>query len=101
MHYKIKFLELAKQDRINIQKYLKKFYPNTPKKFIIHLKEGIENLKSMPFMYASYEWNKNYRRIVVDKYLVFYKVDEISKIVNVYRILPGSWDLSKYFENDN
>jgi addiction module RelE/StbE family toxin len=101
MQYKVNFLELAKQDRLNIQNYLRRFYPNTPKKFITHLKQSIENLKTMPFMYAQYEWNRNYRKIVVDKYLVFYKVDEGSKTINIYRILPGSWDLSKYFENGN
>jgi plasmid stabilization system protein ParE len=100
MQYEINFLTLARQDRIDIQNYLKKFYPNTPKKFIAHLKKSINNLKEAPYMYSLYEWNKNYRRIVVDKYLVFYKIDEKSKVVNVYRILPGSWDLSRYFEND-
>jgi plasmid stabilization system protein ParE len=100
MQYKINYLELAKQDKIDIKNYLKKFYPSTPQKFIIHLRQSMNNLKTMPFMYASYEWNKDYRRIVVDKYLVFYKVDEDLKIVNIYRILPGSWDLSRYFENN-
>jgi plasmid stabilization system protein ParE len=47
-------------------------------------------------MYPIYEWNENYRKVVVDKYLVFYKIEEEMKFVEVYRILPGSWDLAKY-----
>jgi len=36
------------------------------------------------------------RKIVISKYLVFYKVNDKKKTIEIYRILPGSWDIARY-----
>ena len=36
-----------------------------------------------------------YRRLVVQKYLVFYKVNHEEQVVDVYRVLRGSIDIEK------
>jgi addiction module RelE/StbE family toxin len=100
MKYKIKFLEIAKKDKEAIKRYLSQFYPSTPKRFINELKHCINNLKDMPYMYQEFEYNGEYRRAVIGNYLVFYKIDDDERIVKIYRILPGMWDLAKYFENN-
>jgi addiction module RelE/StbE family toxin len=100
MQYKVKFLEIAKQDKNQIKHYLQKFYPGTPKRFIEKLKECINNIKEMPYMYPVYEYFQDYRKIVVGNYLVFYTINEEKKIIEIQRILPGVWDLSRYFENN-
>jgi addiction module RelE/StbE family toxin len=100
MKYEIRFLEIAKEDKETIKKYLSQFYPGTPKGFTNELKNCIRNLKDMPYMYQDFEYNKEYRRAVIGNYLVFYKIDDDEKIVKIYRILPGMWDLARYFENN-
>jgi addiction module RelE/StbE family toxin len=99
MQYKLKFLEIAKHDKEEIKKYLQKYYPGTPKKFISKLKECMNNIKEMPYMYPVYEHFPEYRKIVLGNYLIFYAVNEETKSIAVHRILPGVWDLSRYFEN--
>ena len=39
-----------------------------------------------------------YRMVVIEKYLMFYKVFEKSKKVVVYRVLDGRTDYPKLFE---
>ncbi|GHU59893.1 hypothetical protein FACS189444_6070 [Spirochaetia bacterium] len=99
MPYKVQFLEIAKQDKNQIKNYLQRFYPGTPKKFIEKLKECIHNIKTMPYMYPVYEHDPDYRKIVIRNYLAFYTINEEKKILEIHRILPGTWDLSRYFEN--
>jgi addiction module RelE/StbE family toxin len=101
MKYKLKFLESAKNDKEGIKRYLNRYYPSTYKNFIEKLKNCIENIKEMPYMYPEYEYYPHYRKAVVGNYLVFYKVNEENKIVEIQRILPGTWDLARYFENNN
>jgi plasmid stabilization system protein ParE len=100
MHYTVKFLEIAKQDKNQIKNYLQKFYPSTPKKFVGKLKECIKNIKETPHMYPVYEFDSDYRKIVLGNYLVFYTIHEDKKLIEIHHILPGTWDLSRYFENN-
>jgi plasmid stabilization system protein ParE len=95
MAYRLAFLSLALEDKRNIQTYLKQFYPNTPRKFVAALREKLHGLKENPYMYQTYEGNPAYRKMVVSNYLVFYKVNEGRRIVEIHRILPGSWDTAR------
>jgi len=90
------FLDLAFDDKRKIKTYLKQFYPSTPKKFVAALKDRISALKDNPYMYPVYVHNPAYRKIVVSNYLVFYKVNDEKKIIEIHRILPGSWDIVRY-----
>jgi len=47
----------------------------------------------MPLMYPPYQDNPAYRKMTVGDYLVFYKVNEGARTVEVYRILRRSWDI--------
>lgn len=89
MSYRIEYLELARQDVAGIREYLTQFYPSTPIKFLAALKRGIEDLSGNPFMYSIYEDNPRYRRMVVNDYLVFYKVLEADRVVEIHRVLYG------------
>jgi mRNA-degrading endonuclease RelE of RelBE toxin-antitoxin system len=40
--------------------------------------------------------NTNYRRMLVGNYIVFYKINDAEKQIDIYRILRASWDLPKY-----
>jgi plasmid stabilization system protein ParE len=93
MSYKAVFLPL--EDKRNIKTYLGRFYPSTPKKFIAALKAKIAAVKEMHVMYPVYADNPAYWKITVSNYLMFYKINEAQKTVEIHRILPGSWDLAR------
>ena len=96
MKYKVRFSPFAKEDKKEIKAYLSKFYPETPRKFTVSLKEHIANLKENPYLYPEYPGKTDYRRMLVGNYIVFYKVNDTEKQIDIYRILRASWDLPKY-----
>jgi len=96
--YDVKLLSIAENDIDEICEYLSQFYPSTPGKFLDDLDEDFENVSQNPYMYPVYEYNKDYRRIVTNDYLIFYKVDEKNKIVKVYRILHGKQNITTVLE---
>jgi toxin ParE1/3/4 len=96
LKYNVRFSPFAKEDKKNIKNYLSKFYPETPNRFITSLKEHIESLKDNPYIYPEYSENNSYRRMLVSNYIVFYKVDDAKKQIDIYRILRATWDLPKY-----
>jgi addiction module RelE/StbE family toxin len=96
LKYKVRFSPFAKNDRKEIIVYLSKFYPETPHRFTVLLKEHITNLKENPYIYPEYSENLNYRRMLVGNYIVFYKVNDTEKQIDIYRILRASWDLPKH-----
>jgi toxin ParE1/3/4 len=96
LKYTVRFSPFAKEDKKNITTYLSKFYPETPNRFITSLEEHIENLKDNPFIYPEYIENTEYRRMLVNNYIVFYKINDAKKQIDIYRILRATWDLPKY-----
>ena len=96
MKFTVRFSPFAQEDKKEIKTYLSKFYPGTPCRFTVLLKEHITNLKENPYMYPEYPENTDYRRMFVGNYIVFYKVNDTEKQIDIYRILRASWDLPKY-----
>jgi plasmid stabilization system protein ParE len=94
--YKASFTTLAKEDKNEIKIYLSGFYQDTPKRFTSELKKHISNLKENPYMYPTYPENPDYRRMVVDNYIVLYQIIEEAGKIEISRILRASWDLPKY-----
>ena len=98
MTYKIKYLPLAVQDLNEIARYLSGFYPKTASRVLKELREKFTKLGDTPKMCEVYLPAPAYRRMVVDQYLVFYRVNEESKIVEIHRVLRGAWNLPQYLE---
>jgi addiction module RelE/StbE family toxin len=96
LKYTVRFSPFAKEDKKYIKTYLSKFYPETPHRFNASLKEHIANLKDNPYMYPEYQENTDYRRMFVNNYIVFYKINDAEKQIDIYRILRATWDLPKY-----
>jgi addiction module RelE/StbE family toxin len=96
LKYTVRFSPFAKEDKKEIKTYLSKFYPETPRRFTASLKEHIANLKDNPYIYPEYPENTDYRRMFVGNYIVFYKVNDAEKQIDIYRILRASWALPKY-----
>ena len=98
MAYNVKLLNLAENDIDDICRYLSQFYPGTPGKNLDTLDESFKNVSINPYMYPKYEYNKEYRKIVVDDYLVFYKIEKENNLVKVFRILHGKRNISTIIE---
>ena len=62
------------------------------------LREKITKLGDTPKMCEVYRLDPAYRRMVVDQYLVFYRVTDENKIVEIHRVLRGAWNLPQYLE---
>ena len=98
MTYKIKYLPLAVQGLNDIARYLSGFYPKTARRVLKELREKITKLGDTPKMCEVYRLDPAYRRLVVDQYLVFYRVNDENKIVEIHRVLRGAWNLPQYLE---
>jgi len=96
--YDVKLLSIAESDIDDICKYLSQFYPGTPGRFLDAIDKDFENVSQNPYMYPIYEYNKEYRRIVTNDYLVFYNIDDVNNLVKVYRILHGKQNVSTILE---
>ena len=94
--YKAKFLITAKYDREAIKIYLDQYSPVAAKRIFDKIKSNLELVKENPYMYEAYERRPQFRKMVVEDYLVFYKVKEEEKIIEVYRILNGMTDIEQY-----
>lgn len=98
MAYKIKYLPLAVQDLQDIARYLSGFYPKTASRVLKEMREKIIKLGNTPRMCEVYALDPTYRKLVSDQYVVFYRVNEETKTVEIHRILRGSWNLPQYLE---
>ena len=101
MKYEVVYLEPAMVDIREIRAYLSQFYPHTPEKFLVAMKQGIERLCDNPYIYAEYAGNPAYRKMAVLDYLVFYKVFDQEKVVEIHRILYGMRNIKSYLSKNN
>lgn len=95
MRYEIRYLPLACLDLDGIAEYLRCFYPDTASRVLHSIEEKLKALEQMPEMYEEYPKNPFYRRMVVEKYLVFYHVNRENSTVDVYRVLRATWNIEK------
>jgi len=93
MSFKIKYLPETIIDREKIRLYLSTFYAGTSRKFFALLKEKTARLKEFPYSCPVYEDESDYRKLIVDDYLVFYIVNEGDNIIEIHRIIHGSKNL--------
>lgn len=96
MTYELVYLPLAVEDISYIAEYLLGFYPSTAQKFLTLLQARLSSLRQNPNLCEVYAKDPYYRRMVVEKYLVFYHVDEATKTVQVHRILRAAWNIQSY-----
>ena len=96
MKYSVKFLETVRHDRNVIKAYLDRYSTTAAKRLFDKIKGKMELVKNNPYMYVSYERRPQFRRIVVENYLIFYKVIEETKIIEVHHIFHGMMDVEQY-----
>jgi len=88
--YDVVFMDLAYEDYDGISEYLSQFYPLTPERFLTELEKCTAVLQNTPHAFEVYEPCPQYRKMVVREYLVFYKVFDENRRVEIHRILHGA-----------
>ena len=93
--YTVRLLSIAEQDLTDLVSYLAAENARDASEMLDRIKARLEALQSHPFVGRVPHNPKltalGYRVLVIDNYLVFYKVK--ANIVLVYRILHGARDL--------
>ena len=93
--YTIELSEEARQDLIEIARYIKYELqePNTSSKLIKKIQQAIYNLANNPYIYSiidnDYIKKLELRKLVVDNYLVFYRVLDNTFKIQIARIMYG------------
>jgi toxin ParE1/3/4 len=92
--YKIKILQIARQDMVDIYLYILADSPQSAMATIEKIADRMDALAGFPFAGKIVPDNElakqDYRMLVIDSYIVFYKV--IGGEVVVYRVLHGMRD---------
>jgi addiction module RelE/StbE family toxin len=99
MGYDIRYLPLAVEDLKELTGYLLCFYPATASSLLGELEQRIARLRDHPRMCEEYTGDRFYRRMVVEDYLVFYHIGERERVVDIHRVLRGSWDINTYLRH--
>ncbi len=98
MRYSVDVTEPAKQDVLDIARYISAELgvPKAAFDMVDKLGEGMQSLETNPKRHALVRDDrlaaKGYRMLPVKNYLIFYKVDEQARLVDVVRILHGRRD---------
>ena len=96
--FEVKISIRAKKDLQSIALYIKNTLkePNIAKKYAKLLKAEIENLEYFPQRNSIIDdeiiRDLNIRKLIIKNYIVFYRINEDKKIVNVERVIYGSSD---------
>lgn len=96
---KVNILPRAVLDLEEIVDYLSDFSIKSALEQYDRLVEKINNLPAFPFLYPVYKpgrYKFEYRKLVVDNYLVFYVV--LDDVIEIHYILHEKRNLTKYFE---
>ncbi|AGA70358.1 addiction module toxin, RelE/StbE family [Desulfitobacterium dichloroeliminans LMG P-21439] len=96
--YKLKVSELAHQDLDKIVSYIavQLANPKAAGDFLDEVDTCYGYLKSSPLMYAKCQDKRlekeGYRKLTIKNYVLVYKIDEVSKTVNILRFFYGAQD---------
>lgn len=101
--YKIQFSKDARKDLIEIYSYIKYNLqePEIANKLIKRIREEVYKLKDNPTIYAIIDdeiiKKLEIRKIRVNNYIVFYKVEENNNIVQIVRIMYAKRNWTNIF----
>ena len=91
--YELEYLPMAKRDIVDIATYISSELsnPTAAEKMITRIIDAVEKLRHHPYMcrvhYPVRSLKYEYRKLIVQNHLVFYYVDEESKMITVARVI--------------
>ena len=86
-------LPRARREYLQALEYLRRFYPGTPMRFRNEFKKKLSQLEFNPRCCSPYPDKPEYRRAIIGKYTMLYKIDEARREVHIHRIIRSSWDI--------
>ncbi len=98
--YKVEFLPVAKQDLTEIALYIKDELKNPSAAYntVEKIVEAAQKLETFPYSNNVFTpvrpLKREYRKILVKNYMLFYTVDETEKLVTVSRVIYARRNLS-------
>lgn len=91
--YKLEYLPIAKKDMVEIVQYISKELqnPEAATRLAMNLTEAAESLLTFPYSTPVYQPIRSvkheYRKILVQNYLIFYWIDEEKQLVTIVRVI--------------
>ena len=102
--YKLEYLPVARKDMLEIVRYISRELqnPGAADHLAVELVDAAESVLSFPYAPPAYQPNRplkhEYRKILVQNYLMFYWVDEEKKLVTVARVVYAKRDYGRLLE---
>ncbi len=99
--YQLDYLPLARQDMIDIIRYISHELCNVTaaERLADEMIEAAENLKNFPYSNTVHPTIKplkrEYRKLIVQNYIMFYWVDEKEKLITIARVIYARRDYGK------
>jgi len=92
MDYRIEYISTFYADVQSVREFLADF-PNKAARIFSKADKIILGLKTNPEMFPIYQDVPSFRFIVVEDYLIFYKVKHEEELVEVHRLIYGRMDI--------
>ena len=68
-------------------------YPQKAKRIFEKMDKKLNNLIDHPELYPIYENFPEFRKIVIEDYLVFYTINENDDLIEIHRLIYGKMDI--------
>ena len=92
MPYKIDYISTFYYDVLKVEANLQD-YQQKAKRIFEQLDSKLSRLVDNPEMYPIYEDYPDFRKIVIEDYLVFYAINERDRIIEIHRLIYGRMDI--------
>lgn len=99
--YSLEYLPIARQDMVEIVTYVAKTLCNSvaATRLAEKLTEAAENLRAFPYAQPAYQplrpLGREYRKLLVENYLMLYWVDEAEKRITIARVVYAKRNYGK------
>jgi len=96
--YRVEYISTFHADVLTVAEFLEE-YPKKAARIFATIDNALRNLAKWPEMYPVYHDIPAFRFIVAEDYLVFYKVKNQEKLVEVHRLLHGRMDVPTHMQD--
>lgn len=102
--YKLEYLPVAQRDMVEIARYISGELQNpvAAERLAMEFVNAAESVLTFPYSLPAYQpirsLKREYRKILVQNFFVFYWVDEEKKLVTVARVVYAKRDVARLLE---
>ena len=102
--YKLEYLPAARQDMVDIVRYISRELcnPSAAERLAMELIQAGDSIPGFPYANPAYTpirpLKHEYRKRLVQNYIMFYWVDEGKKLVTVARVIYAKWEIEQLLE---